>query len=66
MRCRGSRRFGFAFVHRRLERKGKGRGKFWKEYIGSPISDRERLIATSPIKHVSNIRAPLAFDSSKR
>jgi dipeptidyl aminopeptidase/acylaminoacyl peptidase len=35
------------------------RGKFWKDYIGSPNADRDRLIATSPIKQVGRIRVPL-------
>lgn len=41
------------------------RGKFWKDYIGSPISDRDRLIATSPIKQVHKIRAPLLLIHGK-
>jgi dipeptidyl aminopeptidase/acylaminoacyl peptidase len=41
------------------KRKSSSRGNFWKDYIGSPIDDRERLIATSPIKRVGKVRAPL-------
>jgi dipeptidyl aminopeptidase/acylaminoacyl peptidase len=41
------------------KRKSQSRGEYWSDYIGSPLSDRDRLIATSPIKHVSQIKAPL-------
>jgi dipeptidyl aminopeptidase/acylaminoacyl peptidase len=31
----------------------------WREWIGDPTRDRDRLIATSPAKHVDRIKAPL-------
>jgi dipeptidyl aminopeptidase/acylaminoacyl peptidase len=34
-------------------------GDSWRSWIGDPTKDRERLIATSPARHVANIKAPL-------
>jgi len=34
-------------------------GDSWRDRLGDPTKDRERLIATSPAKHVANIKAPL-------
>jgi dipeptidyl aminopeptidase/acylaminoacyl peptidase len=31
----------------------------WREWIGDPTRDQKRLIATSPVKHVERITAPL-------
>jgi len=40
-------------------------GNGWREWIGDPTRDRERLIATSPVKHVANIKAPLMLIHGK-
>jgi dipeptidyl aminopeptidase/acylaminoacyl peptidase len=40
-------------------------GDGWREWIGDPTKDRERLIATSPAKHVANIKAPLMLIHGK-
>ena len=41
------------------KRRSEGAARFWAEDIGNPVNERDRLIATSPIKQVKNIRAPL-------
>jgi len=46
-------------------RRSEGAARFWAEDIGSTISDRDRLIATSPIKQVHRIRAPLLLIHTK-
>lgn len=46
-------------------RRSSARGNYWKDYIGSPINDRDRLIATSTIKKVERIRAPLLLIHGK-
>lgn len=40
-------------------------GKTWTDVVGDPIADRERLIATSPVKHVDRIKAPLLLIHGK-
>ncbi len=34
-------------------------GRAWADDIGSPIADRDRLIATSPIRNVNKAKAPI-------
>jgi dipeptidyl aminopeptidase/acylaminoacyl peptidase len=41
------------------KRRSVGAARYWADDIGSTISDHDRLVATSPIKQVRNIRAPL-------
>jgi dipeptidyl aminopeptidase/acylaminoacyl peptidase len=40
-------------------------GKTWIDVVGDPIADRERLIATSPARHVARIKAPLLLVHGK-
>ncbi|MCE9521653.1 MAG: prolyl oligopeptidase family serine peptidase [Alphaproteobacteria bacterium] len=40
-------------------------GDEWRDFIGDPTTDRERLLATSPVKHVNKIRAPLLLIHGK-
>ena len=41
------------------KRRSEAAAQYWADDIGSPISDHDRLVATSPIKQVANIKAPL-------
>jgi len=36
-----------------------GAGKFWHEFVGDPVANKERLVATSPLRSVNGIDAPL-------
>jgi dipeptidyl aminopeptidase/acylaminoacyl peptidase len=40
-------------------------GKTWREWLGDPTQDRERLLATSPARHAGNIKAPLLLIHGK-
>jgi dipeptidyl aminopeptidase/acylaminoacyl peptidase len=40
-------------------------GKYWLDAVGDPHSDNERLVATSPARHVERIRAPLLLIHGK-
>jgi len=40
-------------------------GDSWRDWLGDPTADRERLIATSPSKHAANIKAPLLLIHGK-
>ena len=40
-------------------------GDEWRDYLGDPTADRDRLLATSPVKHVNNIKAPLLLIHGK-
>ncbi len=40
-------------------------GKSWRSLLGDPTKDRARLIATSPAKHVGNIKAPVLLIHGK-
>lgn len=37
----------------------------WRQWIGDPTRDRDRLIATSPVKHINRIKAPLLLIHGK-
>ena len=40
-------------------------GKYWLDIVGDPLVDKDRLIATSPVKRVADIQAPLLLIHGK-